>query len=321
LAVGDYAAIRGWFVPRFDLYSKRQNDTAKAGQSDVYDYNTVPSEFRIQLLNLANSIFGEDRSYRQGKGHYFNPKWVWVSNTYSHEKGIPPIGGFNHEPSNTRSYFRGCRNDVAIDLTEVIAFKISELDEALQSTYKNSPSKPKPVIDEVNYRLREAGMGYQFEAGRLTRVDSQLVHQEVVKPALSLLSRSGFEGVEQEFLNAHSHYRTGQNKEAVAMAANALESTFKAVFDNKGWPYNKGARISDLVKVAKTNGLGPDYLDNSFDQLLATLQSGLPKIRDNDASHGQGSNPKEVPSYLAAYALHLAASKIVFIVSAADAKL
>ncbi len=102
------------------------------------------------------------------------------------------------------------------------------------------------------------------------------------------------------------------------MAANALESTFKAIFDDKGWDYNKGSRISDLVKVAKANGLWPDYLDNSFDQLVATLQNGLPKIRDNDASHGQGAIPKEVPSYLAAYALHLAASKIVFLVSAAN---
>lgn len=91
------------------------------------------------------------------------------------------------------------------------------------------------------------------------------------------------------------------------MAANALESTFKAIFDQKGWAYNKGARISDLVKVGRANGLWPDYLDASFDQLVATLQSGLPKIRDNDASHGQGSTPKTVPAYVAAYPLSLRA--------------
>lgn len=102
------------------------------------------------------------------------------------------------------------------------------------------------------------------------------------------------------------------------MAANALESTFKAIFTAKEWPYVKSARISDLVKVARKHKLWPDYLDLSFDQLVATLQSGLPKIRDNDASHGQGATPKNVPSYLAAYALHLAASKIVFVVAAAD---
>ena len=148
-------------------------------------------------------------------------------------------------------------------------------------------------------------------------MDSQYVHAEVVKPALALLSGQDFEGPRQEFLAAHQHYRTGEHRQAVAMAANAVESTLKAIFDQKDWDYQKGARISDLVKVAKANALWPDYLDASFDQLVATLQSGLPKIRDNDASHGQGATPKNVPGYIAAYALHLAASNILFITEAA----
>lgn len=156
-----------------------------------------------------------------------------------------------------------------------------------------------------------------MEGTRLIRVDSQYIHAEVVKLALKLLSDQGFEGPRQEFLTAHEHYRAGEHRQAVGMAANAFESTFKAIFDQKGWDYQKGARISDLVKVAQAHGLWPKYLDASFDQLVATLQSGLPKIRDNDASHGQGATPRNVPGYIAAYALHLAASKIVFITEAA----
>lgn len=173
------------------------------------------------------------------------------------------------------------------------------------------------AIDEINYRLRQACVGYQLEGSRLIRVDSQYVHAEIVKPALALLAGQNFEGPRQESLAAHQHFRAGEHRQAVAMAANAVESTLKAIFDQKGWVYQNGARISDLVKVARANALWPDYLDASFDQLVATLQSGLPKIRDNDASHGQGATPKKVPSYIAAYALHLAASKIVFISEAA----
>lgn len=290
-------------MPRFDLYSKRLAQAANAGQADVYQYDTVPTAFRVQLLNIANAAFGEDRTYIRGRGHTSNRHWVWIDTTYCHEKGIAPLGGQAHMPGAIRDAFKAMAAADAIDMIEVISVRVAEQADA----------------DEINYRLREAGMGYQFENGWLTRVDSQLIHQEIVKPALSLLSRPGFEGVQEEFLNAHAHYRSGQNKQAVAMAANALESTFKAIFDGKGWDYKGGARISDLMKVARANALWPDYLDNSFDQLAATLQSGLPKIRDNDASHGQGATPKEVPSYLAAYALHLAASKIVFLVSAADA--
>ena len=143
---------------------------------------------------------------------------------------------------------------------------------------------------------------------------------EAVKPALQLLSGKPFVGPQQEFLKAHQHYRAGDHRKAVAMAANAVESTFKAIFDQKGWQSAKGARISDLLRVAERNTLWPDYLDGSFDQLSATLTSGLPKIRDNDASHGQGAEPKEVPAYVAAYAIHLAASAIIFVVEAAKAK-
>ena len=173
------------------------------------------------------------------------------------------------------------------------------------------------ALGEINYRLGQAGVGYQFLQGHLVRVDSQYIHAEVVKSALLLLADPGFKGPQQEFITAHEHYRAGEHRQAIAMAANALESTFKVIFDQKSWRYESGARISDLVKVARAHSLWPDYLDGNFDQLVATLQSGLPKIRDNDASHGQGSKPKEVPAYIVAYALHLAAAKIVFIVEAA----
>jgi hypothetical protein len=67
----------------------------------------------------------------------------------------------------------------------------------------------------------------------------------------------------------------------------------------------------------KSNRLFPDYLDTSFDQLLATLASGLPQVRNNAGGHGQGAMPRPIPAYVAAYALHLAATNIVFLVDAA----
>lgn len=306
-------------MARFDLFSKRQSDAAKAGQADVYQYNVVPATFRRQLLNIAVKAFGEDKSYNSAYRKWVrNENWNWIDETYSHERGILPLGGADHVPSDIRNQFMNMDARDALDMAEVIGFKIHDCDIYEARKSRVVTMTPTPRMHEVNYRLREAAMGYQFEDGRLTRVDSQFIHAEVVKPALTLLSIKGFEGAQEEFLIAHSHFRSGSNKEAVAMAANALESTFKAIFDKKQWTYSKGARISDLMKVARANNLWPNYLDNSFDQLAATLQSGLPKIRDNDASHGQGATPKEVPSYLAAYALHLAASKIVLLASAAD---
>ena len=42
----------------------------------------------------------------------------------------------------------------------------------------------KDSIDELNYRFREGGVGYEFANGETIRINSQFVHTEVVKRAL-----------------------------------------------------------------------------------------------------------------------------------------
>ena len=74
-------------------------------------------------------------------------------------------------------------------------------------------------------------MGYRFEKGKIFRIDSKLVHSEVVKPALQYLHTPSFEGPCEEFINAYAHYRVGQMKDAITDANNAFESTLKTIFD------------------------------------------------------------------------------------------
>ena len=159
-------------------------------------------------------------------------------------------------------------------------------------------------------------MGYRFENGKVFPIDSDLIHSEIVKPALQYLLIPGFEGPCDEFMNAYAHYRDGQMKDAITDANNAFESTLKTICDKRCWTYSQGSRSSDLLKIVRDNGLFPNYLDNSFDQLLATLKSGLPKVRSEEGAHGQGATPREAPDYIAAYALHLSAAKILFLIEA-----
>ena len=58
-------------------------------------------------------------------------------------------------------------------------------------------------IEKLNERFRQAGVGYRFE-GMIVRVDSELIHSEVIRPALRFLHQSGFEGPREEFLRAHA---------------------------------------------------------------------------------------------------------------------
>lgn len=300
----------------YHLFSKRQADAAKSGVADVYQYEIIPKGLRNQVAQIALESLGTFAT----PGRTQNTIWAEIENIYLREKGLDRLSSQRFAGERVESFMRECSTADWLDLLELIVLGIEGRSKPQYAQTRRNfgvSVHADDAIDEINYRLFQAGVGYQLDAGQLMRVDSQYLHAEVVKPALVILASQEFEGPCQEFLSAHRHYRANEHRQAVTMAANAVESTFKAIFDQKGWSYQKGARISDLIKIARTNGLWPDYLDASFDQLVATLQSGLPKIRDNDAAHGQGATPKNVPSYIVAYALHLAASKIVFIVEAA----
>jgi hypothetical protein len=168
---------------------------------------------------------------------------------------------------------------------------------------------PEKAIEELNIRFRQAGFGYQFEAGQIVRVDSQLLHSEVVKRTLTLLADPRFEGAQDEFFSAHAHYRAGEHEDAILDANRAFESTMKTICDIRSWDYQKARGAGDLIGIICDNGLLPRYL-------IATLQSGLPRVRNEAGGHGQGATPRETPGHVAGYALHLAAANIVLLVEA-----
>ena len=150
----------------------------------------------------------------------------------------------------------------------------------------------------------------------IVRMDSQYVHTEAVLPAISLLQQQGFEGASEEFLNAHKHYREGKNKEAIFEALKAFESTMKSICSMMGWTFPENATAKPLIDICISNGLIPEPLRGHFGSLRATLENGLPATSNRLARHGQGEKRIIVPDHYAAYALHLAATNIVFLVEA-----
>jgi hypothetical protein len=63
----------------------------------------------------------------------------------------------------------------------------------------------------------------------------------------------------------------------------------------------------------------PGYMETQFAGFRSTLVDGLPTVRNKTSGHGQGRSAKQVPGYLAGYALHLAATNIVLLVEAHEA--
>ena len=103
-------------------------------------------------------------------------------------------------------------------------------------------------------------------------------------------------------------------------ALKAFESTMKTICDKNGWSYPGGATAKTLVKTVLENGLVPKYMESHLPGLRNTLEAGLPTARNKkNSGHGQGLLRRDIPGYLAGYALHLAATNIVFLVEAHEA--
>lgn len=312
-------------MPIIELYSARKRALERSGQTDVYQYDQIPPHLRVQIQQIFSDAIGPYDEYDAYgvRASENNDMWRFIHKTLCRERGVHSLIRGRHNPYEELMGFveSAADSDEILDFVELGARCIdkvySQLSEYDRRT-KGITQEPEAALNELNHRFRMAGVGYQYEAGLIVRVDSQFLHEEVVKPALSLLMLPGFSGPQAEFTEAHRHYRTGDFKDAVTWAGKAFESTMKAICDRKGWAYDGGARASDLIKVLRRNKLWPDYLDPSFDQLLATLGSGLPQVRNQDGAHGDGAVQKKTPGYVAAYAIHLAASKAVLMIKAAE---
>lgn len=309
----------------FELYSQRQAKKEKSGKPDVYQYDHMSSKLANQIVLILNDAIGPYVKQRSGfysdiyndKPAANNGTWDWIRDTLAREYGDIGLKSYQGKELCNRILIHDHEINKALDVIELCCTWLSRagvtLSEYEQHTYGISLDADK-AIAEINYRMREDGFGFQVDDGKLIRVDSEYIHEEVVKKAISLLRDNDYSGAEDEFIDAHRHYRQGEYKDTTVSLLNSFESTLKTICYKRGWEYQSGATASNLIGLVRAKGLFPEYLDKSFDQLLAVLKSGIPTIRNNEGGHGQGGTPKETPVHVASFALHLAASCIVFLV-------
>jgi AbiJ N-terminal domain 4 len=310
----------------FDLFSKRKKQAANQDAVDVYQYKNVPDKLRVQIQQIMKDAIGPQylpNSFSGYERYKHNlVAWKSIHKTLCRELGKNTLGQGRTQREEIINFLNTSDAEGFVDGVELCCRYIFHTIKPMNNRSRQElgiEQAPDDALVEINYRFLEAQFGFQFEEGIAFQIDSEFAHEEIIKPALRILSASGYEGAREEFLNAHRHYRAGENEQAISEVAKAFESTLKSVCNKKGW-HLRGARASDLLKLVKSNGLWPDYLDGSFDQLLATLTSGLPKMRNENAAHGQGQTIRSTPRYVVTYALNLAASKIVFVADAARAE-
>ncbi len=173
----------------FDLFSKRQIDAAKSGSAEVYQYAEIPAHLRVQVKQIAIEALGRvgEMGDRMIRGAVDNGIWVEIERIFLRERGLNGIARGEFAGSRVLAFMLECATVDWLDFLELIGLGIAIM--ADDNHYRERQqwevsTTDKEAIDEINYRMSQAGVGYQLEATRLVRVDSQYLHAEVVKPAL-----------------------------------------------------------------------------------------------------------------------------------------
>ena len=330
-------------VPIHDIYSKRQK-RERGEAPDIYEYRNLPDSLRTNIVIIWREILGDHDSYQ----HVYEVKkrYERLVGILRREYGCFELPGRDRGDPVIRTYIRELEAfflkerdvDKALDVVDLVFsemssyFEISQEAKQLKRLRVNysdrkdiisnsflierlNESDDNPIC-ELNFRFREHGVGYQFEVGKIIRIDSEYIHTEVVKPALGLLNSPLYDGARNEFLDAHEHYRNGDYKEALNECLKAFESVMKSICDKNGWEYTDSAGAAELIDICIDNGLIPRFWESQYNSLRCLLRDSVPTGRNRLSGHGQGRIPTEVPEYVVSYMIHMTASAIVFLASA-----
>lgn len=301
-------------MPINELFSKRKTKSFKPNQK-TYIYDTAPIEFRRQVVLILKDVVGN--GYLQHRYNSIN-LYEFIVDRLCREYGVfvlPPCSEEDTEDKVKQlvEFMLEEENvDRLLDAIE-LSFSVMEAQQGFLTRGRNADTVEE-AIDELNHRFQENQLGFRYDSGKVLRIDSQLIHEEVEKPALRLLSEPGYEGAQDEFLSAHAHYRLGNNKEALNECLKSFESTMKVICKKRNWKHEKEATAKPLISICFKNDLIPLFWQDHYSSLEKLLTNGVPTARNKRAGHGQGGDIVTVPNHIAAYVLHMTASAIVFLV-------
>jgi len=201
-----------------DLFSKRQKRLRGEEVHDVFRYDALPMPIRVQIVKLLEKHLGNEQEVDPGHGYSGNadykPEVVkaydLIVDCLCTEYGVFTLGNSGHRHgtrSCLRELFDFILNEKNVEkVLDAVEISYRWLDRvARKPGYRGIFTASSKFIDEaiheLNMRFKEHGIGFQFENGDIIRVDSELLHVETVKPALSFLNRPEYAGAQEEFLS------------------------------------------------------------------------------------------------------------------------
>lgn len=287
----------------FELYSIRNN---KESISDFYEYNNFSRKIRTQIfLILDEYLFSTNYNMNE-----------YISRIYEKESGQIVFSMDYNDTSAFENFIYACNTEELIDFIDVICYFIWNSCDLVEyeNEYNHIELVKEKIITELNHKFRQSKMGYEIYEDKVVRVDNELIHTLVTKPALHFLKENGFKGAEEEIFKAFCYFTDCDYENTILYSMKAFESTMKTVCINKGYSLEVEKKTAkELINLILLEGNVPEYLRTHLSGLRSTLESGLPTLRNNNGGHGQGESVRKVSVELASYAFHLACTNILFL--------
>ena len=289
---------------KYEPFFRREAE-ANGEIPDVWTYDNLPKNVRVQIWQTFTGSYAQKYAEK-------------ICKILRHELGVETLtyqtywsfdGEWDYEDELRDCFFADITNArLAFSIVEYISIFIKSL----------HTQDSKKEINEINYRLKEARIGYEFntDANMLIKKSDEAVYQLSIEPAFHLLSDLKFKESIDNFAKAFSDYQSGTTKDlenAITNALKALESTIKNICKLKGYEFNEEKPLKDQVAVLKNKKFLPEKYSNYFDK-ITDLIIAVATPRNKTAGHGQSDEAADiVDEKLVEFVLAQVASVIVFL--------
>jgi len=291
-----------------NTFSRRKREAK--GSLDPFTYSNIPIKVRNQILQIFDEAIAIAEKSQESA-------YQSMSDFMRKELGVERLAVAYYRHEEFCKWFRSCSDtDSVVDAVELVCRMISIYKE--QASYVNSRESLKECITEINDRLFEASLGFQYESGDIIQTDSKFLHTEAVLPAIHLLADAAFKSANDEFMSAHKAFREADYDGAIVECCKALESTLKVIAADRKWAGYETAPLKKLLQLAFDNELIPRFLESEFSGLRSILESGVGTVRNKAGGHGAGEKSSPATRHLAAFQLHQTAAAIVLLVEASS---
>jgi hypothetical protein len=295
----------------FNVFSKRKSSNSNMPIS-------LSSTFRNRILMLLRDSMGYD----------FNDFLFHLQKKLAYLHGTLVLGkkqvGSLDPIHDVLDFLSNCENTHFLDAIEYV-FQLEN------GRYVGG--KEKPLVEQINEFFKIDDLPYYLtesvweevetsfygtpttgirlrEHPKIIRKDSDVLHKEVIEPALVLLRNKDLLNANEEFMLGLEDYKKGNYRDSVTKCNSSLESVMKVICARNKFSYKENDTAGTLIR----NILSNTNMDSFWEQpivLIATIRNKL------SSSHGAGTKTKEVPEHVAKYVINSTASAILFLYDAA----